>query len=149
MLGILFSWLVPLLPTLHKHWRGRDRWPFRSSFDVTFGCLGGGRVVAASLCRRRTGCLGNTHLTVGKQKENSRNAGCPGPCSVQTAVAWDLHKCLTWEQAREHRAQALIDALQSLIFLQEWMNRNGGDRGAACHYFWGWEKKPISPCNLG
>ena len=30
---------VPLLPTLHKHWRGRDRWPLGGSFDVTFGCL--------------------------------------------------------------------------------------------------------------
>jgi hypothetical protein len=83
-----FLWLNSLLPTWHKHWRGRDRWPSRSSFDVTFGCLGGGRVVAASLCGMRRGCLGNTHLTVGKQKENSTIAGCSGSC-VQSRQQWN------------------------------------------------------------
>lgn len=63
------------LPTLHKHWRGGDRWPSRSSSDVTFGCLGGGRVVAASLCRRRTGCLGNTHLTVVNRRKTPETLG--------------------------------------------------------------------------
>lgn len=52
----------------------------------------GGRVFAASLHGRRRSCLGNTHLTVGKQKLKSRKAGCPGAYAGWAVMESDLHK---------------------------------------------------------
>lgn len=69
---------VPLLPTLHKHWHGRDRWPLRGLLWCHIWLPGWGVGVVAASLRGRRGWLGNTHLTVGKHKLNSGKAGCPG-----------------------------------------------------------------------
>lgn len=50
-------------------------------------------MVAASHHRRR-GCLGNTHLTVAKQKRHAEKQGAPVHMAAGAVMESGLHKCV-------------------------------------------------------